>query len=270
MDNRPIGFFDSGIGGLTSIPHVMKNLPQERIIFFGDTARTPYGSKSVDTIQHFSLQIAHFLKNHNVKMIVIACNTVSATCLDFLRRVYPDIPIVGVISPTAKVVSQRCGTSSRIGVIATAVTVKSRAYEQKIRSLRPDVQVYSMACPAFVPLIEEGIIDNEIMELTIKYYLDEFLHRHQITDLVLGCTHYPLIGEQIGRLYPQLNIISSSLEAANAVEIELRKRDMLASARSGNHVFVASDVSKAFLRMVEHISRGKKEIADIHFYNLDL
>ena len=270
MDNRPIGFFDSGIGGLTSIPYVMKKLPEERIIFFGDTARAPYGSKSADTIQHFSLQIAHFLKNHNVKMIVIACNTVSATCLEYLRRVYPDIPIIGVISPTARVVSKRCAPGASVGVIATSVTVKSGAYEKKIKALRPDLQVHSAACPAFVPLIEEGIIDNVIMRLTIKYYLDEFLRRYDITDLVLGCTHYPLISDEILRIYPHLRIISSSMEAANAVELELKKRDMLSSARSENHIFVASDLSAPFLQMIHRISEGKKEIADIHFYNLDL
>ena len=121
-----------------------------------------------------------------------------------------------------------------------------------------------------MPLIEEGIIDNEIMRLTIKYYLDEFLRRYDITDLVLGCTHYPLISDEILRIYPHLRIISSSMEAANAVELELKKRDMLSSARSENHIFVASDLSAPFLQMIHRISEGKKEIADIHFYNLDL
>lgn len=131
MDNRPIGFFDSGLGGLTSIPHIMKQLPNEKIIFFGDTARTPYGSKSPDTIRQFTMQIGDFLVKNNVKMIVIACNTVSATCLEDLRKAYPDIPIIGVISPTAKVVAKECEDEDHIGIIATKVTIKTNAYEKK-------------------------------------------------------------------------------------------------------------------------------------------
>ncbi len=270
MDNRPVGFFDSGIGGLTSIAYVMQSLPQERIIFFGDTARAPYGSKSAETIRHFAFQIARFLTDHNVKMIVIACNTVSAICLEELREAFPEIPIIGAISPTVRVAARCCRKGAHVGVIATSVTVKSGAYEKKLRKLRPDLSVKSVACPAFVPLIEEGIIDHEIMRQTIRYYLDGFLKENAITDLVLGCTHYPLIGGQISSLYPHLRLISSSEEAAGAVERELKKRNMLSEVRSGNHVFAASDVSDAFLRMVERVSAGKKEIADIHFYNLEL
>ena len=270
MDNRPIGVFDSGIGGLTSIPYLMQKLPEEQIIFFGDTARAPYGSKSTDTICHFSLQIARFLTEHHVKLIVIACNTVSAVCIDLLRRTYPDVPVIGVISPTSKVVSMQCGERNRVGVIATRLTVKSGAYEKNIKKRNPRLPVYSIACPAFVPLIEEGIIDSYIMDLMIRHYLDDFLKAHDITDLVLGCTHYPLIAHRIQSIYPNLRIISSSREVSNAVEIELKKRDMLCGKKQGEHLFFASDISKDFIDMVRRISYGKREIANIKFHNLDI
>ena len=186
MDNRPIGFFDSGVGGVTTIPHIMRMLPNESIIFFGDTARTPYGSKSAKTIRQFTLQIGEFLKNNDVKMIVIACNTVSSTALELLRETYPDIPIVGCITPTAKEVVKICDKDSRIGIMATKATVKSGVYEDKIKSLNEELFIESIACPALVPLIEEGIIDNEIMDLTLKYYLDDFIRENDIKTLILG------------------------------------------------------------------------------------
>ncbi|NLD10725.1 MAG: glutamate racemase [Clostridiales bacterium] len=271
MDNRPIGFFDSGIGGLTSIPHLMKQLPDERIIFFGDTARTPYGSKSPDTIRQFTLQIGDFLARQNVKMIVIACNTVSATCLDDLRKAFPEIPVIGVISPTAKVVARDCSPEDRIGILATKVTVRTGAYEKKIREKNPAMEhLYSKACPAFVPLIEEGIIDNEIMDLTIKYYLDDFMKDNDINTLVLGCTHYPLIKDNLQRIYPGTNIVNSSKEVATAVHIELEKRNMFAGPDSGENFFYASDLSENFVNMIQLILGKEQDELNIRFKNLDI
>ena len=197
MDNRPIGFFDSGLGGLTCIPNLFRQLPEERIIYFGDTGRTPYGSKAVSTIRHYAAQIADFLAAQNVKMMVIACNTITATCLDELRARYPSIPIIGIISPAAKTIARTCDETNRIGVIATKATIASDDYPRKILEKNPALHVFSKATPAFVPLIEEGIIDNQIMDLTIHYYLDDFLAENQIDTLVLGCTHYVFIKEDI-------------------------------------------------------------------------
>ncbi len=270
MDNRPIGFFDSGLGGLTSIVHTMKLLPRERIIFFGDTARTPYGSKSPETIRQFTMQIGRFLVEQDVKMIVIACNTVSATCLTELRQACPAIPVIGVISPTAKVAAKICSEEDRIGIIATKVTVKSNAYERKINEKHPGLHLFSKACPAFVPLIEEGIIDNEIMDLTIRYYLDDFIRENRINTLILGCTHYPLIAANLKRIYPGLRIISSSQEVATAVQIELKKRDMFAEAMSGESVFYASDLSENYVNMIKMILGKEEEELDIKFKNLDI
>ena len=140
MDNRPIGFFDSGIGGLTSIPYIMRKLPDERIIFFGDTARTPYGSKSTDTIRQFTMQIGDFMAKNDVKMMVIACNTISATCIDELRIKYPDKPIISAISPTARVVAENCNAEENIGILATKATIKSGAYEDKIKKKNKNSQ----------------------------------------------------------------------------------------------------------------------------------
>lgn len=295
MDNRPIGFFDSGIGGLTSVVHIMRNLPGEQIIFYGDTARTPYGSKSPDTIRQFTLQIGDFLVGKGVKMIVIACNTVSSICLEDLRRRYPQIPVVGVIAPTCREIVKRCNTESRIGILATRVTVKTDAYAKKIRQYEEEtlqrngslelfqehpgtehrrMALFSKACPALVPLIEEGIIDHEIMDLTLRYYLDDFLVENQIDTLILGCTHYPLIAENLRRLYPEVRIISSSHEVATAVRMELESRQLLADPgrdRAGEeNVFYASDLSQNFVTMIERILGKEKEALNIRFKNLDI
>ncbi len=271
MDNRPIGFFDSGIGGLTSIPYMMRHLPNERIIFFGDTARTPYGSKSQDTIRQFAMQIGEFMAKKNVKMMVIACNTISATCIDDLRRQFPEIPVIGVISPTARVVAKKCNALDHIGILATRATVRSGAYIEMIKGKNPILKhLYSKACPAFVPLIEEGIIDNDIMDLTIKYYLDDFMRENEINTLVLGCTHYPLIGENIRRLYPDVRIISSSKEVVTAVQLELDDRQMLAGPNDGENIFYASDLSENFVNMIQRILGRDQEELNIRFKNLDL
>lgn len=270
MDNRPIGFFDSGIGGLTSVTYIMRQLPKESIIFFGDTARTPYGSKTPETIRQFTLQIGDFLAKNNVKMIVIACNTVSATCIDDLQAAFPDIPIVGVIEPTSKVIAEQCDSEENIGILATKVTIRSGCYEKTVRRRNPELSIYSRACPAFVPLIEEGIIDNEIMDLTIRYYLDDFISRNNINTLVLGCTHYPLISKNLKRIYPDIKIISSSKEVATAVKIELSRRNMLAEHKTCENVFYASDLSENFVNMIQLILGKDAEELNIQFKNLDI
>ncbi len=273
MDNRPIGFFDSGIGGLTSIPYIMRQLPAERIVFFGDTARTPYGSKSPQTIRQFTLQIGEFMAKKGVKMMVVACNTISATSLDELQAAYPDIPVIGVIAPTAKVVARDVPPESHIGILATKATIRSGAYVSKILEHDPSRQhIYSTACPAFVPLIEEGIIDNQIMDLTIHYYLDRFVEEHQIDTFVLGCTHYPLIADNLRRIYPDIRLISSSKEVATAVNIELSRRHMYAGPHNQekDNVFYASDLSENFVNMIQRILGRDQDELNIRFKNLDL
>ncbi len=253
MDNRPIGFFDSGLGGLTCISPLLSLLPEERIIYFGDTARTPYGSKAASTISKFSLQIADFLVQRNVKMIVIACNTVSAVCLKELTKHCPDIPVLGIISPAAEKVAHSCSQNNSVGIIGTKATIKSNAYERYINRLSPKIPIHGVACPALVPLIEEGIIENEIMDLSIQYYMDRFLKYHKIDTLVLGCTHYPLIMQNISRLYPRLSIIDPSREIAADIKKLLTERDMLAKGSDFENTFFASDLSENFINMINRI-----------------
>lgn len=267
MDNRPIGFFDSGLGGLTCIPPLLAAMPEERVIYFGDTARTPYGSKAPSTIKAFSLQIADFLVQRNVKMIVIACNTVSAISLPELQQRYPDIPVVGIIRPAAEKVARTCDKSNSVGIIGTKATIQSNAYQDLILQLSPDIRLNAIPCPAFVPLIEEGIIENEIMDLSIKYYMDSFIEDHKIDTLVLGCTHYPLIRDNINRIYPFLNIIDPSREIAAHIQRQLTERDLLAKNSDFENTFYASDLSENFVNMINRIFEINR--FNVEFKNLD-
>lgn len=270
MDNRPIGFFDSGLGGLTCIPYLMKAMPEEKIIYFGDTARTPYGSKATSTIMNFSREIADFLVMSNVKMIVIACNTVSATCLEDLRERFPQIPILGIIDPAAKKVAEDFGSDDNVGIIGTKVTIASKAYERCIDEHDGKVNIHEVACPAFVPLIEEGIIENDIMDLTIKYYMDDFVKNNDLDAVILGCTHYPLIKDNIERIYPDLEIINPSSIIVNDIKKVLEENDMLADGSDFRNVFYASDLSENFINMIDHIFENESEEAKVKFLNFDL
>ncbi|MGI6257356.1 MAG: glutamate racemase [Anaerovoracaceae bacterium] len=268
MDNRPIGFFDSGLGGLTCIPHLMERLPEEKIVYFGDTARTPYGSKAVSTIRTFSTQITDFLIKKNVKMVIIACNTVSATCLPQLRERYPDIPILGIIQPAAEKVARVCGGMNRIGIIGTKVTVTSHTYRELIRQLNPDLEIFEAPCPAFVPLIEEGIINSDIMDLTIRHYMSDFILENRLDTLVLGCTHYPLIRHHIERMYANLHIIDPSEEIVDNLEGVLSQKDMMAGPSDLENVFYASDLSDNFTGMIDRIFSNTA--VKVKFKNLDV
>ncbi|HHW94990.1 MAG TPA: glutamate racemase [Mogibacterium sp.] len=266
MDNRPIGFFDSGLGGLTSVQELHEQLPNEKVIYYGDTARTPYGSKSPETIRKFATQIVDYLVSKDVKMIIIACNTVTSMALDSLREKYPDIPILGVIEPTVKkVIEDGC---KKVGVIATKATIASNVYGEHLREADSDVEVYSCACPAFVPLVEEGIIDNKIMELTIKYYMDEFVKDNDFNNLILGCTHYPLIAEQITHLYPGINLYNSSAEVIREAKEYLKQKDMLAENSTIKDRYYASDLSENFISMTKLLFKDREsKIKLVEFSN---
>lgn len=270
MDNRAIGVFDSGVGGLTCIPHLFQALPEERVIFFGDTARTPYGSKAVSTIRTYAEQVADFLVSKDVKMLVIACNTVTSICLPLLRARFPHIPILGVIDPAAHRIAATCSERNRIGVIGTKVTVASGLYADSIRNYNPMLTVYSKATPAFVPLIEEGIIDHAIMDLTIRYYLDDFIQKNCIDTLVLGCTHYPLIRKNLLRIYPQVQLINPSYEIVTKIRQVLTEQDMLAADNDRENVFYASDLSENFVNMIQNVLKMEKSDLILKFKNLDL
>lgn len=189
--NRPIGVFDSGVGGLTVVRALMERLPLESIVYFGDTARVPYGVKSVATIEHFAAQITRFLLQQNVKMLIVACNTMAAVALDTIRKLAGDIPVLDVIEAGSRA-AIRHSPGRRIGVIGTPTTINSNAYARRMHALDPSIHVYSRACSLFVPLVEEGWLDHPVTRLTAEEYLKPVL-AEEVEALVLGCTHYPLL-----------------------------------------------------------------------------
>lgn len=266
-DNRPIGVFDSGLGGLTAVTHIVDLLPNEKFIYFGDTARTPYGSKTVDTIKKFSLQITDFLLRHQVKAIVIACNTVSATCKNVIQERCPHIPVLGIIDPTAELVAKTYSKNNNVGIIGTKVTTESKQYEITIKNYNGNCQVYSKACPLFVPVIEEGIRDKRITVPIIKYYLDKFLDENNITDLILGCTHYPLLLSFLHELYPNVHIINPSEVLALKIKEVLENYELLANSNDRVNHFYASDLSKGFISMINDILPDKQHV--IRFKKFD-
>jgi glutamate racemase len=270
MDNRPIGFFDSGLGGLTCIPHLKQALPNESIIYFGDTARTPYGSKAVSTIKNFSFEISDFLAERDVKMIAIACNTVSGVAIEDIRKRHPNIPVLSIISPASHAVAKHCDSSNRIGIIGTKVTVASGAYPAKILGYNDELHLFQQACPAFVPLIEEGMTSGEIIELLIRRYMDDFVNGNKLDTLVLGCTHYPLIRESISLIYPHLDIIDPSEEMLFSIDLELGKRGLHAGAREKGDTFYASDLSENFINMINTIFEDKGEGVTFESFELDI
>jgi len=243
---RPIGVFDSGIGGLTVVRALRELLPDEAIYYLGDTARVPYGGKSAPTVQRYSLEIAEFLLDENCKTIVVACNTASALALPELEAAM-SIPVTGVIRPGA----QAAVTATRnrhIGVIGTRATIKSRAYERAILSLDPAVRVSVRACPLFVPLIEEGWLEGEITDRIVRQYLDPLV-QDGIDTLVLGCTHYPLLRNAIARyLGNAVQLVDSAQNCANAVKQLLDAKDLRTPAATNGKLSVAlTDPPDAFL-----------------------
>lgn len=256
-DDRPIGVFDSGLGGLTAVAHMARVLPDERFVYFGDTARTPYGSKAVDTVRKFAVEIAEFLLKQDAKMIVIACNTVSATCLELLRKQFPHIPILGIIEPAArKAAAEWAG--KRIGIIGTKVTVASGRYESLILSRAPDCRVVSRACPLLVPAIEEGLSDTPLMEHLVGHYMDDWIREEDPQLLVLGCTHYPLVERIIRGRYPGLAVLDPSEVIAEEVRRELELRGLSAGTSKRENRFYASDLSDSFVRMAQSILPDQK------------
>lgn len=210
--SAPIGVFDSGVGGLTVAREIMRQMPNEKIIYFGDTARVPYGNKSKETVTRFSKQIVRFLQTFQVKTIVVACNTASACALDELEA-ETDIPFIGVVKPGAKTAAE-VTKNGRIGVIATQATIGSQIYTKYIKELNKDVTIYGKACPLFVPLVEEGLWQDPVTDEIAKRYLTELIDI-DIDTLILGCTHYPLIRSTLGRIMGEgVSLVNPAYETA--------------------------------------------------------
>lgn len=216
-DCRPIGIFDSGLGGLTVVREILRLMPHERIIYLGDTARSPYGGRSEETIKSFGLQCAnHFLK-HDIKMLVVACNTVSSVALELIEKKIKDIPVIGVVLPGARAAVLRTA-EYKIGVIGTPATVNAQAYFRAINNLDPNIKVYGRACPLFVPLVEAGLFDHDISRLTAQHYLYEMIDLG-VDCIILGCTHYPLLLEVIqGTVGTRIQLLDSALWTAKEVQ----------------------------------------------------
>ena len=246
--NAPIGVFDSGVGGLTVAREIMKLIPNERIVYFGDTARVPYGSKSKDTVTRYSRQIIRFLQTENVKAIVIACNTASAFAIDAMQQEF-DIPIIGVVKPGARVAAATTA-NGRIGLIGTEGTIRSEMYAKFIKEINPQVEVIGKACPLFVPVVEEGLLDDEITNLVAQRYLLE-LKKENIDTLIMGCTHYPLLSEVIGRIMGEsVALVNPAYETAKELNKVLIRENLAnvceVDSPSSMYRFYVSDAAEKF------------------------
>lgn len=255
MNNKAIGIFDSGLGGLTCVSALAGGLPEENLIYFGDTARTPYGDKSDETISRFASQVADFLVAQDVKLLLIACNTISALCGASLRERYPGVRVVDIISPTASYLVENASNIDNVGLIATRATVRSGLYERALKDRGFNKLRVSIPCPLFVPLVEEGIVEGPIVEEAIKYYLDGPIAVHDLDTLILGCTHYPFIEETIHKLYPGLSVVNPSQIILTEVSRILDRDDLRAdSKQAGARVFWASDLSETYRNMIDRIT----------------
>lgn len=250
----PIGVFDSGVGGLTVAREIMRNLPMEKIIYFGDTARLPYGSKSKETILRYSRQIVSFLMDNGVKAIVIACNTASALALEELEKEI-DIPIIGVVKPGARVAARET-RANRVGVIATEATINSQLYPELIHKINPEITVIGKACPLFVSLVEEGWRKDPVTEIVARRYLKE-LQDQDIDTLILGCTHYPLLRGLIGEIMGEgVRLVNPAYETSLALKQLLADRDLLnpgVTEEEFPYRFFVSDAADKFKRFANSI-----------------
>lgn len=245
LSNYPIGVFDSGIGGLTVVRALMQELPYENILYFGDTARVPYGVKSADTIAQYALQITDFLLERRVKLLIVACNTMAAVATRVIRALSP-VPVLDVIEVGAEVAVRNTRTQ-RIGVIGTIATIGSGAYDQAILHYSPNATITSQACPLFVPLVEEGWLDHPVTLLTAQEYLAPLLMQ-DIDTLVLGCTHYPLLQPLLERVAGgKVQLVDSARAIAIQAAERLQQLELLNCAeQAATHRFYVTDVPQRF------------------------
>lgn len=231
-DSRPIGVFDSGLGGLTVACELFRLMPGEKIIYLGDTARCPYGNRSEETIRTFGSEDARFLIDLDVKLLVVACNTVSSVALDFIAANSKDIPVIGVVVPGARAAVRRTAVR-KVGVIGTAATIRVGAYTRAIHAFDPAIKVYGTACPLFVPLVEEGLLDHEITRHAVQYYLAEVLDSG-VDCIILGCTHYPLLMQAIQEMVgTRTHLLDSAVWTALEVFDILKSLDGFSSEKTG-------------------------------------
>ncbi len=241
-DSRPIGVFDSGLGGLTSVKEIMTQLPNESIIYFGDTGRVPYGTRSNEIITKYVMQDIRFLLKFNIKLIIIACGTASSVALQLAKEEF-DIPIIGVVEPTANK-AVKTTKNKKIGIIGTRSTINSNSYQATIDKIDPTIKTFGQACPLFVPLIENGYTNNDITTTIAKEYLNP-LKEENIDTLIMGCTHYPLIKETIQKVIGnQVNLIDAGIETVKYAQILLTNKEILPNIKKEPiyKYFVSDDI----------------------------
>lgn len=249
MNNNPIGVFDSGIGGLTVVKEILKELPNESLIYLGDTARVPYGTRGKEVIAKFALELTDFLLKKQIKFLVVACNTISATCLDEIEKVSP-VPVLGVITGAAKEAIKFSKTNV-IGVVGTPATISSKVYYKAIKKLNPKAVIFTQACPLFVPLAEEGLVDNKAVELIAKEYLKKFKDT-KIDTLILGCTHYPILKKVIQRMVgKRVKLIDSAQPAALNLKIILEQENLVSDNKKAKHEFFVTDAPQRVYNVAE-------------------
>jgi len=264
--NAPIGVFDSGVGGLTVAREIMRQMPDERIVYFGDTARLPYGSKSKDTIIRYSRQICRFLQTKEVKAIVIACNTASAYALDAVEREL-DIPVIGVIRAGARTAVEAT-RNGKIGVIGTEGTIGSGIYTEEMQKIRHDIEVVGKPCPLFVPLVEEGLLHDSVTDEIASRYLSTLKGRF-IDTMVLGCTHYPLLRSTLRRLMGEdVTLVNPAYETAIELKALLAERGLACDPETmegEKYQFYVSDMAEKFTAFATSILPNEvKETRKIH------
>ncbi len=254
-----IGVFDSGIGGLTVLHQIIETLPKENTVYLGDTARAPYGTKSVETVLRYSFENSQFLVDKGVKIVVVACNTSTAIALGRLKEKFP-IPVVGVIEPGVRR-ALKSTKNKKVGVIGTEATIQSGAYTRALKEADSKIEVYSRACPLFVPLVEEGWTDNAVVEMTVKAYLGS-LKQSGIDTLILGCTHYPLLKKAIRKFMgATVRLVDSAEETAKEVELALKKGALGRKSGKGTHSFFVTDAPDRFIKVGRRFLGEKVESA---------
>ena len=246
MSSNPIGIFDSGIGGLTIANALKDKLPNESIMYFGDTKHLPYGEKSESAIQHYSLKIAKFLEKRNCKIIIIACNSASSVAFNHIQNQLSSIPIFNVIDPVIENLSAK-NEKKTIGVIGTKATIRSSIYQKKINQ-KSNSTVISLETPLLAPMIEEGFFNQEISQAIIKNYLSNE-NLKEIDSLILACTHYPLIKKQITEYYNNnIDVIDSSAITANYIKNKIEELKLLNTTKTSNYTFIVSDLTESFAK----------------------
>lgn len=257
-NNKPIGVFDSGIGGLTVLKEILTELPFEGTIYLGDTARVPYGIRSPETVTRYSFENTRFLSSKGIKMLVVACNTVSSVSLDAIRKSV-NVAVIGVIEPGAKA-AVAATKNKRVGVIGTAATIRSGSYAKAIQSADPHIEVFPLPCPLFVPLVEEGWTEGPIVEMTAERYLGD-VKKKEIDTLVLGCTHYPLLKKVLSKIMgPDVKLIDSAIETAVEIKKTLAGLSLLnQTSENTAREFYVTDSPDKFLEIGERFIGRKIE-----------